>query len=97
MLAATSLPGAAGFAAVACASRGWRAWRTAVAAPISAACGALGYAAWLTGLGIAAGFAIPFPLGALGASLRLVLPGALLGAVALGVARALRPSAPETA
>jgi hypothetical protein len=92
MLAITSLPAAGGFAAVACVARAWRSLRARAVAPISAACGALGYVGWLTGLGVAAGFAIPFPLGALGAALRLVLPGALLGAAALGVARAMRLS-----
>ena len=89
MLAVTALPGAAGFAAVACASRSWRELRARVVAPIAAACGALGYAAWLTGLGALAGLAIPFPLGALGIALRLILPGALLGGLALLAARAL--------
>ena len=90
MLGATSLPAAAGFAAVACASRGWRALRARAAAPIAAVCGVLGYAAWLTGIGVASGLVVPFPLGALGMALRLVLPGALLGLLALGAARVLR-------
>jgi hypothetical protein len=89
MLAVTALPGAAGFAAVACASRSWRELRAGAASPIAAGCGALGYVAWLTGLGALTGLAIPFPLGALGVALRLVLPGALLGGLALLAARAL--------
>jgi len=97
MLVISSLPGAAGFAAVACASRAWRALKATTVAAIAAASGALGYAGWLTGLGVAAGFAIPFPLGALGAALRLVVPGALLGAAAVGAARAFTPSTSETA
>jgi hypothetical protein len=90
MLGVTSLPAAAGFAAVACVSRGWRSLRARIVAPVAAACGALGYAVWLTGIGVAAGFVVPFPLGALGMALRLVLPGAVLGAAALGAARVLR-------
>jgi len=82
---------------VACASRAWRALKATTVAAIAAASGALGYAGWLTGLGVAAGFAMPFPLGALGAALRLVLPGALLGAAAVGAARAFTPSTSETA
>src|SRR6478735_7392803 len=78
VFAATSLPAAAGFAAVACLSRGWRSLRLAGAS--AAACGAFGYLAYLTGLGGAAGFfAIPAGLGAAGIVLRLVLPGAVLG------------------
>jgi len=92
MFAATSLPAAAGFSAVACLSRGWRSLRPAVAGAIAAACGALGYLAYLTGLGAAAGFsAIPGGLGAAGIVVRLVLPGAVLGVLAVGAARALRP------
>jgi len=94
MFAATSLPAAAGFSAVACLSRGWRSLRPAVAGAIAAACGALGYLAYLTGLGGAAGFfAIPggLGLGLAGIVLRLVLPGAVLGVLAVGAARAMRP------
>jgi hypothetical protein len=96
ILGVTSLPAAAGFAAVACASRAWRALRVRMALPVAAACGALGYAGWLTGVGVAAGLVVPFPLGALGAALRLVLPGALLGLLAIGAA-ALRPAAERPA
>jgi len=97
IVVATSLPAAAGFAAVACVSRGWRALRARAAAPIAAVCGALGYAGWLTGIGAAAGLVVPFPLGALGMALRLVLPGALLGLLALGAARVLRVVPPAEA
>jgi hypothetical protein len=90
IIGATSLPSAAGFAAVVCVSRGWRALRARAAAPIAGVCGALGYAGWLTGIGAAAGLVVPFPLGALGIALRLVVPGALLGLLALGAARVLR-------
>jgi hypothetical protein len=93
----TSVPAAVGFAAVACASRSWRELSARAAVPIAAACGALGYVGWLTGIGVAAGFAIPFPFGGLGTSLRLVLPGALLGALAAGAAIARRPRSAESA
>jgi len=89
ILGVTMLPAAAGFAAVTCVSRGWRGLRALTAAAIASLCGALGYLAYLTGLGAFAGLVVPFPLGALGVALRLVLPGALLGLLALGVARAL--------
>jgi hypothetical protein len=89
LLLVTSLPAAAGFAAVACASRAWRELRPSTAMWIGLACGFLGYAAVLTGLGGLTGRVLPFPLGALGAALRLVVPGALLGLLALGAARAL--------
>ena len=97
ILGVTSLPAAGGFAAVACASRAWRALRVRAALPLAAACGALGYVGWLTGIGVAAGLVVPFPLGALGAALRLVLPGALLGVLAIGAAAALRSAAARTA
>ena len=98
VFAATSLPAAAGFAAVACLSRGWRSLRLAVASAIAAACGAFGYLAYLTGLGGAAGFfAIPAGLGAAGIVLRLVLPGAVLGVLAAGAARAMRPLSEKAA
>lgn len=93
ILGVTSVPAAVGFAAVACAARSWRDLAARAAVPIAAACGALGYLGWLTGIGVAATLAIPFPFGALGTSLRLVLPGALLGAAAAGAAIVLRPSA----
>lgn len=89
----TSVPAAIGFAAVACAARSWRELPARAAVPIAAACGALGYLGWLTGIGVAAGLVVPFPFGALGTSLRLVLPGALLGALAAVAAIALRPRA----
>ena len=97
LLGVTSLPAAMGFAAVVCVSRGWRALRARIAAPIAAACGVLGYAGLLTGIGVGAGLVVPFPLGALGMALRLVLPGAVLGAAALGAAHALRLVPRETA
>jgi hypothetical protein len=90
ILGATSLPAAAGFAAVACVSRAWRGLPLRSTLAIGAGCGALGYAGWLTGIGIAAGLVVPFPLGALGAALRLVVPGALLGVLAIAAAAALR-------
>ena len=88
LLAVTSLPAAAGFAAVTCVSKSWRAFPARRVFGIAAACGFLGYAALLTGVTNTAGVIVPFPLGALGTALRLIVPGALLGLLALAAAAA---------
>ena len=90
LLGVTSLPAAAGFAAVTCVSKTWRALPARSVLGIAAACGFLSYAALLTGVANVAAPIVPFPLGSLGTALRLIAPGALLGLLALAAAAAAR-------
>jgi|SRR5690348_3845534 len=83
LLVVTSLPPAAGFAAVTCGSKRWRELAPRAAVAIAAACGFLCYAAELTGLAGLSAVVAPFPLGAIGAAIRLVVPGVVLGLLAL--------------
>jgi hypothetical protein len=79
----TSLPAAAGFASVTCVSRRWRELSGRMLVGIAAACGFLCYAALLTGLVGFPAVVAPFPLGAVGAAIRLIAPGVALGLLAL--------------
>jgi hypothetical protein len=91
LLGVTSIPSAAGFAAVTSPSKRWRELPARRALSIAAAGGFVCYAALLTGIAGISAVVAPFPLGAIGAAIRLVVPGALLGLLAVGAAFTLGP------
>lgn len=91
LILVTGLSAAVGFTLVTTASRAWRDLRFRRLVLLSLFAGALCYGAYLVGLAHALMyFAVPSGLGRFGVVLRLLVPGLVVGLMALGIMHVLR-------